>query len=122
MVVVVIHPHLHRLPAGLLRVIVPPPPRVTGLIDHQPDVALDLAVMPRRVRADPLMPARQGLDRAGEVGRTVVVAVVRDHPLQVGDAVGGEEEACPREEPDCGRSALITECFGVSQARVPIDR
>lgn len=119
MIVVVVHPDLHGLPTGLLGVI---GLRVEDLIDQQTLVALDLAVVPRRVRADALMSSCQSLHRAGEGRCTVVVPVVRDHSLDLADPVGSEEDPCPGEEPDRGGSALISQGLGVGQARVPIER
>ena len=119
LVVVVIHPDLHGLPTCLLGVT---GPGIEDLIGHQPVVALDLAVMRGRVQTDPLMPIREGLHGAGEAGAAVVVPVVRDHPLPVGDPVSDEEHPRTGEEPDCGCGALVTEGRRVGQARMPIDR
>lgn len=77
--------------------------------------ALDLAVVPGRVGADPLMPVSQGFHGAGEVLRPVVGPVVADHPVDPGDPVGSEERPCAGEEADPGGYFLILTGLGVGQ-------
>ncbi|CWB19403.1 Uncharacterised protein [Streptococcus pneumoniae] len=67
------------------------------------------------------MPAPERDHLGGEVHGPVVVAVVRDHPVDP-DPVGGEERPRPAEEPDRGHRFLVLQRLGVGQAGEPVDR
>ena len=114
MVVEVVHPHPGRLPAGLLAHV---GAGVEHLVGQQPVEPLHFAVVPGRVGTDPLVPAGQGLHAPGEVPGLVVGAVVGDDPVDLLNAVGGEERSCSAEEPDRRHRPLILEGLGVGQSR-----
>ena len=63
------------------------------------------------------MPAGQDFHKLGEVEGLVNGAVVSDHPMNLGDAEGGEERSRPAGETDRGRGLLFLEGFGVGQPR-----
>ena len=48
-------------------------------------------------------------------------SIVRDHPLDAGDAVGGEVGGGAGEEPVCGGAFLVGVDLGVGKAGVVID-
>ena len=84
---------------------------------------LDLAVGPWAVGSDQHVPGPQGGEGLGEGGRVAVVeGVVGHHPLDAGDAVGGEEGRRAGEEAGAGASALIGVQLGVGEAAVVVDR
>lgn len=119
MIVVVIQPDLQCLTPFLLA---GAGPGVEDLVDHLPVEALNLVVVPRGVRADPLVPAGQCFHSPSEVLGPVAVPIARDHSFDPGDRVGGEENQGPAEEPDRGGGLLIVERFGVDQPGAPIGR
>ena len=110
MIVVVDVPDLERGGAfGLGR----PLAGVEQLLGQGPVVALDLAVVLGRVRADALVTGRRAQDRAVEVFRSIVRSVVRHDPGDARDAVGGEERPRASPEADRGRGGLVAKGFGV---------
>lgn len=91
-VVEVVHSDPDGLLAGLLAGV---GTGVEHLGGQQPVVPLDLALVARRVCADPMVPAGQGLHCAGNVLGPVVGAVLGDDPADPLDPVGGEEHPRP---------------------------
>lgn len=77
--------------------------------------------MPGRVRTDALVAGGRGFHGAGEVRGAIVGPIVGDHPMDLLDAVSGEERFRPGEEPDDGDRFLVLGRFGVGQAREPVD-
>jgi hypothetical protein len=83
-------------------------------------VALDFAVVAWCVGRDPLV-AGSAQD-AGEVAGAVAGTVVGDDPVDMLDAVAGEERAGAVGEGDRGAGLFVGQGFGVGQAGEPVDR
>lgn len=113
----VVDPRPDCVPAGLLT---GRGANVEHLIDQQPVVPLDLPVVARGAGADALVPVDEGFYAAGEVLVPIVRAVVRDHPVEPVDAVGGEEGQGAAEESDRGGGPLVLEGLGIGQPREPV--
>src|SRR5690625_912557 len=94
-------------------------PGVEDLFGHDPLVALDLAVVLGFERPGPAVLGAGG-DDAGEGGRAVAGPVVGDHPVDAGDAVGGQEHLRAGEEGGRSDALLVGKVLGVGQAGEPV--
>src|SRR3954469_11309830 len=83
--------------------------------------AFDLAVLPGAVRLDELLPGAQCGDDLAQ-RPPVGPGVVGHHPLDPGNAVGGEVGRAAGEEPGAGAALLVGQHLGVGQPRVVIDQ
>lgn len=70
---------------------------------------------------DSQMPPNEGLHGAGEFTGAMAVAVVGCEAVNFGGPVSGREHPCAGVELDRGPGALLVQCAGITQARVPID-
>ena len=101
-IVVVPVPRFQRGSAFYFRA---PDAGVEELFSEDPVVALDFAVMSRRVWRDALVSA--GPDRLAESGRSVAGTVVSHDALDPGDAVLSEPGSGPPEERDGSDGSLV---------------
>src|SRR6478735_3517016 len=85
-----------------------------------PVVPLDLPVGLRPVRAGPLMDRRP--ESGPESFAAVAGTVVGEHPVNLADAVRGEELDGTNPETCCGDGLLVGEFLGVRQPGPVIDR
>lgn len=96
-----------------------PDARVKKLFGEDPVVALDFAVVSRRVWRDALVSTVP--DCVVESCGSVAGTVVGHDPLDPGDAVLGEPSSCTSEERDGSGGFLVRQRFGVRESGVPVD-
>jgi hypothetical protein len=91
---------------------------VEDFFGQDPLVALGFVVVARGERFG-LLVLGAVADDSGEVPRAVAGAVLGDHPVDVGDPVGGEPGLGPCQEPGGGGAPLVVERLGIGQPGEP---